>query len=58
MFFSLGVGIEVVDGSKATKALDMSPSWSSMLFFMCSLSVWPNCEMLSSIVGISSGSSL
>lgn len=58
MFFSLGVGIEVVVGFKATKALDMSPSWSSMFLSMCSLRVMPNCSMLSLMVGISSGSSL
>lgn len=58
MFFSLGVGIEVVVGFKATKALDISPSWSSIFLSMCSRKVMPNCSMLSFIVGISSGSSL
>ncbi|KAF4401311.1 hypothetical protein G4B88_014152 [Cannabis sativa] len=29
-FFSLGIGMEVASGFKATKALDMSPSWSSI----------------------------
>lgn len=58
MFFSFCVGIEVLAGFKATKALDMSPSWSSMFLSMYSLRVMPNCLMLSSIDGMSSGSSL